>query len=154
MNVSHQFENGIGRAELARLTEQIKNHALMSEGKHKLHASLIDEQQSVITAQTAWTLELESMLEVSAHADESGVEELKQHVAELTFGLETGGKYYVAASAANELRAAEFMARIETFENEAKSWRLVRTKRSQSVSPSTWRSPAPTLRCLHESSKR
>eukprot|EP00972_Heterocapsa_arctica_P013716 2023052-Heterocapsa_arctica.AAC.1 len=69
MNVSHQLENRSGLAELARLTDQIKSHALMSEGKQKLHDSLIDEQQSVITAQTARILELESILEVSARAD-------------------------------------------------------------------------------------
>eukprot|EP00972_Heterocapsa_arctica_P076351 11263078-Heterocapsa_arctica.AAC.1 len=71
----------------------------MSKGKQKLHGSLIDEQQSVITAQTARILELESILEVSARADESGIEELKQRVAELTFGFEAGEKSSVAASA-------------------------------------------------------
>ena len=53
MNVSHQFENRSGLAELARLNEHTKSHALMSEGKQKLHDSLMEEQQSVITAQTA-----------------------------------------------------------------------------------------------------
>eukprot|EP00972_Heterocapsa_arctica_P019254 2841384-Heterocapsa_arctica.AAC.1 len=83
MNVSHQLENRSGLAELARLTEQIKSHALMSEGKQKLHDYLIDVQQYAITTQTARILELESIIEVPARADESGIEELKQRVAEL-----------------------------------------------------------------------
>eukprot|EP00972_Heterocapsa_arctica_P031855 4693722-Heterocapsa_arctica.AAC.1 len=93
----------------------------MSEGQQKLYDSLKEEQQCVIVAQTARILELESILETSARADESGVEELKQRVAELTFGLETEEKLYAASTAANELRTAELMARIETFENEVKS---------------------------------
>eukprot|EP00972_Heterocapsa_arctica_P044868 6621161-Heterocapsa_arctica.AAC.1 len=93
----------------------------MSEGKQNLYDSLKEEQQCVIVAQTARILKLESILEISARTDESGIEELKQRVAELTFALETEEKFYAAASAANELRSAELIARIETFENEAKS---------------------------------
>eukprot|EP00972_Heterocapsa_arctica_P071208 10518860-Heterocapsa_arctica.AAC.1 len=58
MNVVHQQENTLGLSEVARLTEQIRNHALMSEGKQKLFDSLREEQQYVIVAQAARVLEL------------------------------------------------------------------------------------------------
>eukprot|EP00972_Heterocapsa_arctica_P092044 13575463-Heterocapsa_arctica.AAC.1 len=121
LNVSHQLENTLGLAEVARLTEQTSSHALMSEGRQKLFDSLREEQQCVIVAQTARVLELESVLENSARIDESGVEKLTQRIAELKFGLENEEKYYTASSAAGELRIAELTARIETFEHEAKS---------------------------------
>eukprot|EP00972_Heterocapsa_arctica_P012189 1787280-Heterocapsa_arctica.AAC.1 len=69
VNVSHQLENRVGHAEVARLTDQVRSHALMSEGQQKLYDSSREEQQSEITAQTTRILELESILEISARAD-------------------------------------------------------------------------------------
>eukprot|EP00972_Heterocapsa_arctica_P110855 16324822-Heterocapsa_arctica.AAC.1 len=71
-NAVHQQENTLGLSEVDRLSEQIRNHAIISEGQQKLFDSLREEQQCVIVAQTARIHELESILEQSARADESG----------------------------------------------------------------------------------
>eukprot|EP00972_Heterocapsa_arctica_P060205 8879714-Heterocapsa_arctica.AAC.1 len=121
MNVSHQLENRSGHAELAPLNESIQSHALMSEAKQKEHDTSMESQLSATVTAGARILELESILETSARADDSGIEELKQRIAASTFGLEAREKSSAAASAACELQIARLLARIDTFENEAKS---------------------------------
>eukprot|EP00972_Heterocapsa_arctica_P105091 15484631-Heterocapsa_arctica.AAC.1 len=85
----------------------------MSEAKQKEHDASMELQFSATVTAGARILELESILEVSARADESGIEELKQRVAELTFGLEAREKSSAAAPAAYELQIARLLARIE-----------------------------------------
>eukprot|EP00972_Heterocapsa_arctica_P024561 3622587-Heterocapsa_arctica.AAC.1 len=104
--IKANLDNAMSLSEVARLNDQLRLYATNGEEQRKVYAASSDEQSTVIASLSARVVELESILEKTANADETGIEILKQQIAEMEHGLETDA----GASAARELRIAELLA--------------------------------------------